>query len=62
MSRIPTRRLPSLPSSSGLEWRAWVQILGRERHPDDDECTFRRDGTDATYCGRREHEHKESLR
>ena len=21
-------------------------------HPDDDECTFRADGTDATYCGR----------
>lgn len=21
-------------------------------HPDDDECTYRSDGTDATYCGR----------
>lgn len=20
-------------------------------HPDDDECTYRADGTDATYCG-----------
>jgi hypothetical protein len=20
-------------------------------HPDDDECTYRSDGTDATYCG-----------
>lgn len=28
-------------------------------HPDDDECTHRADGTDATYCGltRAEHEH-----
>lgn len=28
-------------------------------HPDDDECTHRADGTDATYCGRTraEHEH-----
>lgn len=28
-------------------------------HPDDDECTHRGDGTNATYCGRTraEHEH-----
>lgn len=26
-------------------------------HPDDDECTHRADGTDATYCGRRKDEH-----
>lgn len=26
-------------------------------HPDDDECTFREDGTDATYCGEPESEH-----
>ncbi|MDR6861954.1 hypothetical protein [Phycicoccus sp. 3266] len=26
-------------------------------HPDDDECTFRSDGTDATYCGRPSDEH-----
>lgn len=26
-------------------------------HPDDDECTHRADGTDATYCGRPRGEH-----
>ena len=28
-------------------------------HPDDDECTYRSDGTDATYCGRpaADHDH-----
>jgi hypothetical protein len=26
-------------------------------HPDDDECTYRSDRTDSTYCGRREAEH-----
>ena len=26
-------------------------------HPDDDECTYRSDGTDATYCGRPAAEH-----
>lgn len=26
-------------------------------HPDDDECTHRDDGTDATYCGRTRIEH-----
>lgn len=27
-------------------------------HPDDDECTHRADGTDATYCGRPRREHE----
>jgi hypothetical protein len=27
-------------------------------HPDDDECTHRADGTDATYCGRTRAEHE----
>lgn len=27
----------------------WFQPV--EGHPDDDECTHRADGTDATYCG-----------
>lgn len=26
-------------------------------HPDDDECTYRSDGTDATYCGLTRDEH-----
>ena len=26
-------------------------------HPDDDECTHRTDGSDATYCGRTRAEH-----
>lgn len=25
--------------------------LGVAGHPDDPECTYRSDGTDATYCG-----------
>jgi len=31
-------------------------------HPDDDECTFRSDGTDDTYCGQPEHRHETSER
>lgn len=27
-------------------------------HPDDDECTHRADGTDATYCGEPRHHHR----
>lgn len=38
---------------------AWQGVAG---HPDDPECTHRSDGTDATYCGRFEHEHEESTR
>ena len=30
-------------------------------HPDDDECTHREDGTDATYCGRARAEHLTDL-
>lgn len=26
-------------------------------HPDDNECTYRSDGTDATYCGEPEESH-----
>lgn len=26
-------------------------FIGVAGHADDDECTFREDGTDATYCG-----------
>lgn len=26
-------------------------------HPDDDECTFREDGTDRTYCGQTRQAH-----
>lgn len=34
-------------------------FLGVAGHPDDDECTYRADGTDATYCGepRAAHDH-----
>lgn len=28
-----------------------------EDHPDDDECTHRADGTDATYCGELREQH-----
>lgn len=31
-------------------------------HPDDDECTYRTDGTDATYCGLPEADHESSNR
>lgn len=31
-------------------------------HDDDDECTFRSDGTDATYCGESELAHEWSER
>lgn len=32
-------------------------FVGVAGHPDDDECTDRWDGTDATYCGRPEAAH-----
>lgn len=32
----------------------WTGVAG---HADDPECSHRLDGTDATYCGRLEHEH-----
>ena len=32
-------------------------FIGVRAHPDDDECTFRADGTDATYCGETEASH-----
>lgn len=40
---------------------AWQPVRG---HDDDPECSHRSDGTDATYCGRpeHEHEHEESTR
>jgi hypothetical protein len=38
---------------------AFLPVAG---HPDDDECTYRADGTDATYCGEPESEHRLSLR
>lgn len=31
-------------------------------HPDDDECTYRADGTDSTYCGEPEDAHEWSDR
>lgn len=31
-------------------------------HWDDDECTYRSDGTDETYCGEPEYMHSQSLR
>ena len=34
------------------------EFLPVNGHPDDDECTHREDGTDATYCGRQECEHR----
>ena len=37
-------------------------FIGVDGHPDDDECTFREDGTDETYCGAGEHEHEWSER
>jgi len=32
-------------------------FLGVAGHPDDDECTYRSDGTDETYCGSSEQYH-----
>lgn len=32
-------------------------FIGVAGHPDDNECTHRADGTDASYCGRRGDEH-----
>jgi hypothetical protein len=60
----------STPDSQSDEQKAAVAFLARYArmvvdhvfvgvagHPDDNECTHRADGTDATYCGRREDEH-----
>ncbi len=61
----------STPDTQTDEQRAAVAFLGRygrgmvtdhvfigvAGHPDDNECTHRADGTDATYCGRRDDDH-----
>lgn len=60
MERVGTP-MPDEPGAEDGRIRSHP-FQGVRGHPDDDECTFRRDGTDATYCGRPEHEHKESLR
>jgi hypothetical protein len=44
---------------SEVRWTADHAFVPVNGHPDDDECTFRSDGTDATYCGRTEAEHDE---
>lgn len=36
-------------------------FIGVAEHPDDDECTHREDGTDATYCGATESAHGPQL-
>lgn len=50
----------------GVAWNRWAdrcaaqpdhEFLPVNGHPDDDECTFRADGTDATYCGMTRDEH-----
>ena len=33
-------------------------FIGVAGHHDDDECTYRADGTDETYCGEPEHNHE----
>ena len=33
------------------DWIEEHEFLPVAGHPDDDECTYRSDGTDATYCG-----------
>lgn len=30
------------------------EFIGVHGHPDDDECTYRSDGTEASYCGEEE--------
>ncbi|TDO18158.1 ParB-like nuclease family protein [Mycobacterium sp. BK086] len=48
---VPTR---VIPQGGPILSHDFLPVAG---HPDDDECTYRRDGTDATHCGepRREH-------
>lgn len=43
-------------AADGASEHDFLPVAG---HPDDDECTYRADGTDATYCGqtRAWHEH-----
>ncbi len=46
--------------SNATIWRhAFEPVAG---HSDDDECTYRWDGTDRTYCGRPESAHRQSNR
>jgi hypothetical protein len=50
---VRVKRLPDEPS------HPFQPVAG---HPDDNECTFREDGTDSTYCGLPGGRHRHSLR
>lgn len=44
---------------TGRDDRIHHPFLPVDGHPDDDECTHRDDGTDATYCGMPEAAHED---
>ena len=47
--RTEARQTPSREETAAVvEYHEFLPVAG---HPDDDECTYRADGTDATYCG-----------
>lgn len=43
-----------MESNIAISDHEFVPVAG---HPDDNECTYRPDGTDATYCGEPNHLH-----
>lgn len=47
----PPMRAPRQLSRHDFVSVAGHEFIGVAAHPDDDECTHRWDGTDATYCG-----------
>ena len=51
--------LSRVDSSPSPEPETGHEFVGVNGHPDDDECTYRVDGTDDTYCGRTAAEHQD---
>lgn len=49
---------PAAPTDEGARLGEGHDFLPVKGHPDDDECTYRADGTDATYCGKTRGEHE----
>ncbi|GAA3218004.1 hypothetical protein ACFP63_08770 [Oerskovia jenensis] len=48
---------PETPATLPVPDPAGHEFIGVAGHPDDDECTYRADGTDRTYCGARKESH-----
>jgi hypothetical protein len=53
--------IPQWPCATARALDLGHGFLPVNGHPDDDECTFRNDGTDLTYCGEPKASHAQAL-